>query len=234
MCDRPYFDANRERTARHVWSEAPQYIQLSHRNMVEAQLPSNKKVLVLCDSGATKTLLSMSTVANSPYLSSIERQPIEKIKFKVGNGDYIEADFALTFTLVIQEHELELTGLVVPNLGGIDVVLGAKSLKEMECGLDFRSNCLTFRARSILLRAARDTMVKPGETKMLGLRGRLPRSLRHGEVLMWPCGFMRQYCPDRMLVRLNKGQTTILVQNDGQRPVRIKADQPVAAAESPH
>ena len=63
MCDRPYFDANRERTARHVWSEAPQYIQLSHRNMVEAQLPSNKKVLVLCDSGATKTLLSISIFA---------------------------------------------------------------------------------------------------------------------------------------------------------------------------
>ena len=63
------FDANRQQTAK-LHKENGNKIQLNSSNMVSATLPSRKKVLLLCDSGATKSLISISSIENSPYLSS--------------------------------------------------------------------------------------------------------------------------------------------------------------------
>ncbi len=41
---------------------------LAKSNMVQGLLPNKGKIIVLVDSGTTKTLISMSTIENSSYL----------------------------------------------------------------------------------------------------------------------------------------------------------------------
>ena len=66
---------------------------------------------------------------------------------------------------------------------------------------------------------------------MLNVHGRVPRFLRNSEVVICPYGFMKELCPRHMLVKLDKGCARILVHNNSDRIVRLKADQAVAAAD---
>ena len=190
------------------------YVQLSPRNMVEAELPTKQKIIMLCDSGATKSLVSISAI-NSSYLSSLEKLPIKKARFQVGNAN---------FKLSVQGHDLQITGLAMPNLGGIDVVIGTKSLQELECDLDYKCNRLKFRARSILLKVVRHTVLGPHETRELEvmLKGGFPKFLRRGEVTVTPQSVLRPHCPSRMLVRFHKGRARILVHNASGKSILLK------------
>ncbi len=65
--------------------EGDKVIHLTGRNMVQGKLPNSQKLVLLYDSGASKTLISQTTINNSAYLSGLERQKITKTKFQIGN-----------------------------------------------------------------------------------------------------------------------------------------------------
>ncbi len=79
-------------------------ILLNNNNMVQAILPNKQKVLILCDTGASKSLISETTINSSPYISKLEKQHMDPISFKLGNGDIIVATYAVNVTLNIQGH----------------------------------------------------------------------------------------------------------------------------------
>ena len=74
--------------------EGDKVIHLTGRNMVQGKLPNSQKLVLLYDSGASKTLISQTSI-NSAYLSGLERQKITKPKFQVGSGDYIIGDYII-------------------------------------------------------------------------------------------------------------------------------------------
>lgn len=113
----------------HSFSE----VQLDSNNITRGDLCDRKKVIVLVDSGATRTLISWRTIQNSPYLSKLSLTKIETLRFRVGNGALMTSNTTITFDLRIQGVKLTLTAVVLDNLGGFDIVVGTPTLRELGC-----------------------------------------------------------------------------------------------------
>ncbi len=79
------FNPNNETMAKHVHKRKnesfkhPFGTQLSQKNVIIGKLPSSQKVLVLCDSGASKIIINGSTIANSSYLSKLPKILCEEL-----------------------------------------------------------------------------------------------------------------------------------------------------------
>ena len=80
---------------------------MDEKNFVRAQLKDGKNILMLFDSGATRSILSKSVVKNSRYLSSLKPSKIEPKSFRLGNGQFLVAYETLTFIVNIQGHRIQ-------------------------------------------------------------------------------------------------------------------------------
>ena len=183
------FDANQMTTCKYTGTKQGGDIQLGETNMVNGYV-ENEKFLILADSGATKTLISASTISRSKHLCKLERIPVKSTKFEIADGQHIQVDFAIKFNITIQEHTFEITALAVPSLGSMDIILGTKSLQEIGACLDFSNKTLSFKNRSILLKASRNTKIKPGESKEIELVGKLPSFIRNRDVIIRSSKFL--------------------------------------------
>ncbi len=92
-------------------------MKLDSNNMIQGVLPSKQKLLILCDSGATKTLISMSTIGNSRYLSSLPKLATKCADFEIANGEQLTTKYAIKFKIKMQQHEFEKCAIAVENLG---------------------------------------------------------------------------------------------------------------------
>ncbi len=199
-------------------------IHLAKSNMVQGLLPNKGKVIALVDSGATKTLISMSTITNSSYLSSIARKSVENSNFEIANAEEITIKEAITFQVNIQEHVFEMTGLVVPSLGSLDILWGIKCLKEINASLDFSTNTLKFNCKS-----SQDVTLKPHQSKEIELMGKLPNLLRNGDVVIKGNKLLNTIAPNVMLTRLLKDRIKIMVENNSNKVVKITKSKPIAS-----
>ena len=202
-------------------------IKLTKRNMILGSLPNKQNVLILVDSGATKTLISEQTIQQSAFLSRQKRIPINPLRFMVGNGDCLVSQSAIEFPINIQNHEFKITALIVNNAGGIDIILGTNSLREIGAKLDFHSQTLRFKARRVQLHTVRNYTVKPGESATLTLKAKIPSFIKSREVLIQVHKFLRPFTPRDMVVKLRKGHTNILIHNSTNKSLRIKSSKPI-------
>ena len=67
-------------------------ILLDERNFARGYLKDGKGLLLLFDSGATRSIISMSSVRNSQYLSALVPGKVNLVQFKLGNGECIHAN----------------------------------------------------------------------------------------------------------------------------------------------
>ncbi len=187
--------------------------------------------MIVCDSGATKSLISISYIEHSDYLSKIEKIQVIKLDFQVASGETIRPKYAIKFKVKIQNHTIEITAFVIDSLGTIDLILGTKSLSELDSSLDFSNNTLHFKSQSILLKANKQITLLPGETKTIELIGQLPSFLRNSDVHIKCNSFLSQFTPKDLLVHLRKGRATILAHKTRSKVAKIHIDKPVAKLE---
>ena len=172
-------------------------------------------------------MISEGCITNNAYLKNIKPVATPNVKFMVGNGNYIVSTKALTFNMAINGHVFQLTSHVVPTLGGIAVVIGTKSMKELEAELHFKHNVLKFRKREATAKLSRSAIIKPGDTRVLSIKGKLPDVLKSSEIYFQASKFLSQYVPSLMLVKMIKGVTRIAVHNSSNKTVKIKCDKPI-------
>ncbi len=199
----------------------PKSIQLSKTNMINGFLPNKKKVLVLVDSGCSKTLVSMSTIQNSDYLSKLQLKSVAQVTVEIANGDYMVIRKTITFNITIQDQVFEITGLVVPSLGSVDVLWGINELQKANECLDFSTNIFRFKCKTILLKTTVDVIVLPKQSKEIELIGKLPACMRNGDVIVRSNKLLSKIAPSIMLTRLHKCRIKIKVSNQGTNSVKI-------------
>ena len=202
-------------------------IQLNLKNSCICTFPNRQKGIVLWDSGATFSLISEGAIADNPYLMSIPQVSIPTTNFLVGNGGQVVTNKSLTFAININNNVFEITAHIIPTIGGISVIIGTKSMKELEMDLSFKRNIIKFRTKDIYARIARNVNVNPGDTKILTMRGNLPHILKSAEVYFQPNRFLSQYVPALMLVQFHKGITRIAVHNSSNKVLKIRRDKPI-------
>ena len=196
--------------------------------MVQGMLPSHQKILVMVDSGASKSLISHSTVMHSKFLSELPKIKTDHIKFQCANGNFMYSKYAIRVPITLQNHKIEVTALAVESLGSIDFILASKSLKEMNCTLDFGNNMLKFKTRSILLKASKKVKLQPHDTKVVELIGKLPYFMRQCDALIRTKKFLQKLTPEFIMARANKGRIKIVVTNNSDKLVKISNEKALA------
>jgi hypothetical protein len=203
-------------------------INLNRDNMAVAKLPNNESVVVLFDSGATQSIACASSIAKSKFLASLPQHAVSPIKFKVGNGSYITSEFAIDIPLIIQGHRVLVTAMVVPNLGGLSIILGDKSLGELDSTLYFKAHTLRFKANSVIIRPTANFVVGPRQSRIIKVTGKLPHVLKNASGLLKSTRLLSEYCPTLMLVNFSDYIAEIQVTNHTNKEVTLWKDQPIA------
>ena len=202
-------------------------IQLNFRNASECWFPNRQKGILLWDSGATYSLISQGTITNNDYLKNIKPIETKQVKFMVGNGTFIVSKRSLVFNISVRGHVFQIKAHIVPTLGGISVIVGTQSLKELEAELHFKSNVLKFRTKEVKAKIDRNAIIKPGTTRLLSIKGHMPEALRSAEVYFRPSKFLSQLVPSLMLVKMNKHVTRIAIHNSGSKMIKINKEKPI-------
>ena len=199
-------------------------IDLNRQNMVLARLPNNDKLLSLIDSGASDNLICATLVTQSPYLSKLPRIPTPSVRFKVGNGQYINSRFAIEFPIFIQKHQFIVRALALDTLGGIDLVIGSPALREIDACLDFACQKLRFKHTTFTTKLTRSIQLRPHQSMHVTVTSRLPAPLRHATLLLRPSRFVAGFTASHMLVKFRNGYATILLHNPTDRHVTLSRD----------
>jgi len=199
--------------------------------MVKANLPNNQPVLTLCDSGATRTIISNGVVRNSPYLMSKQINNIKPVKFLIADNSHIIARQSIKFNINFQGKLTEIEALICDHLGGVDLILGTKTLKELKAVLDFGKGTLTIKAKSVLVKPTHKIKLKPGESKTLKIETKLPEKLKNAEVYFKPTNFLKKYSPTYMCIRMKRNKSMIMVCNATNKPVTISKQKHVGTVE---
>ncbi len=202
-------------------------IQLNSKNCVRGYLENKQSLLLLFDSGATKTLISGSCVNKSQYLSSLPHVDIKPIEFKIGNGDCLVANKAITFQISIQGVKIELYAVIAENLVGSDVLVGTSTLSQLRGSLDFIMHKFIIRSRRVYFMPLRNSVIHPGQTRCIQVRGKMPKELKNVEIILHSMSHISSHCPSQVLVKLKKNNCGIQVTNTGRKPLHLVQSRPV-------
>ena len=203
-------------------------LQLNERNFAKGRLPNGKNLLILFDSGASKSIISEQCVKSSPYLSNKNATKIKPVKFKLGNGQELISENAIKFQIIIQGHKFEIAALVVGNLIGIDLILGTNTLSDLDGTLNFKNNRFKIKSKSISFAPPSKVTVEPGNSTLMTIQGRTPPHLRNSDVVLTSNKYLAQHCPSTMVVTLHKGRTQLLVTNSTDKPLTFSKGRPIA------
>ena len=203
-------------------------LKLTERNFTNGRLPNGKNLLILFDSGASKSIISQQIIRSSPYLSNLQPTEVTPVQFRLGNGQLLVSKTAVKFPLNIQGHKFEIAALIVSNLVGVDLILGTNTLSDLDGALDFRSNRFRIKCKTISFAPPTKVMIAPGDSKFLTLQGRTPAHLRNSDVVLTANKYLAQYCPTTMIVSLRRGRAQVLVTNSTYKPITFSKGRPIA------
>ena len=202
-------------------------IQLSPKNIVEGHLPDKSKMVILLDSGSYHNMISQKFIESSPYLSSLKQNDIKETSFLVAGGGKMMINKTIDFTVSIQNQNFVLRAFVMSDCGTISLLLGSKSLAEMQGNLNFTNNTLTVRQKKIYIKPTKDYVLKPGVQTSVDLFTQLPKTLVSSSLIINFNKFISKFTVPSAFVKFRRGKCGIIMVNTGNRPVKILQSKPV-------
>ena len=202
-------------------------IQLDLKNMVNGKLMNKQNALCLVDSGASVSVVSRGLINKSSYLQNIPIKSCKDVRIMTAGGHIVTTTQTLEFKILIQNHIFEVKAYILPNLGGVDLVIGSRDLAQIDAKLNFRKNTLKWKTRSVLARTMQDIIVRPGVTKLVKIFAKLPECLKNSEVYLQVTKFMQSICPSLSMISMRKNSSYISVTNNTGKNVTIKCNKPI-------
>ena len=154
---------------------------------------------------------------------------LENTKFLVGGGTYIYSDKIITFSLNVQGNLFEITAHIISSLGGLDLIVGTREMAALEASLNFKNNILKFKSKAVLAKLTRNTILKPGETRILAIKAKLPDVIKNAEVYLKPTKFLSKLLPTLMIIKMHKGISKIAIYNHTSKLLRLKCEKPIGS-----
>jgi hypothetical protein len=223
-----FFDSTADISCKHIESENEVYeINLNTNNFVSGKLLNGKKLSILVDSGASKSVISRGTINASDYLQNCKQEKSTNHYFKVGNGEFLVSNTAITFNIKIQGHTLQLTALIVDYLGGVDILLGNKSLIELDATLNFKTRKLTFKSKQIPVYLKRGIKVKANNCIQAAIEAKLPNCVKNAEFVFKPTLSIGKFVPSNALLKFRKKNSVVLISNNSSTDLSLNANKPI-------
>ena len=128
---------------------AEESFPITARGYTRGELLDGTDCEILIDTGASKSYMSKSYFMQCKSLHPVPKFTSSTRRIQVGNRQYLGALFVIPVIITIQKHRFEIFTLVSQIHENVDLVLGIKSLFELEGVVDSWDSCLSFLNRSI-------------------------------------------------------------------------------------
>ena len=112
--------------------KAEERFPISEQGYTVGKLLHGTKFQILLDIGASILFMSKSHYLRCKSLHSLSKFASKTQRIQVGNGQYISVLFIIPIVIDIHDHRLDVFTLVSHIHENIDLVLGVKSIFELE------------------------------------------------------------------------------------------------------
>ena len=155
--------------ARDTEVKAEESFPMTAKGYTKRQLLDGTDCEILIDTGASKSYMSKSYFLQCKNLCAMQKFTSSTRRIQVGNGQYVGVLFVIPVIIIIKNHRFEILTLVSEIHENVDLVLGIKSLFELEGVIDSQNSCLSFINRSIPFFPKEKVEVKPKEQELMVL-----------------------------------------------------------------
>ena len=160
-------------------------IQLDSKLHTEGYLPNKLKLRLLFDTGATASLVSADFIRNNKFLSEYPIKKIKPIEVTLGDGSTLLVEHAIQFPLEIQGFVFEVIAWVMPLDSKLDMIIGQRSMLEVEGSLDLAGCTFSFLNRTTPIIATHNIAVQPHKLANFSFEIQdCPQDLDHGMVIV--------------------------------------------------
>ena len=160
-------------------------IQLDSKLHAEGYLPNKAKVRLLFDTGATASLVSAEYIKKSKFLSDYPIRKIKPIEVTLGDGSTLVVEHAIKFPIEIQGFVFQVIAWVMPLDSKLDMIIGQRSMLEVEGSLDLAGCTFNFLNRTTPIIATHNVVVQPHKLANFSFEIQdCPPDLDHGMVIV--------------------------------------------------
>ena len=132
---------------------------------MHSNLLDNTECSILIDTGASKTYMSKSYYMQCKSCHALSKIASTTQRVQVGNGQYVL--FVIPVKVDIHGHRFKVFTLVSEIHGNVDLVLGMKSVFELEGVIDTWDSSFKFLNRSVPFFSKQQIVLKPKERKFI-------------------------------------------------------------------
>ncbi len=109
-----------------------------------------ERLNVLIDTGASKSICNRQWVKEVLKERTLTVYPVHQVCIRVADSTYHEIQEAVQLTAIIQGHVFKVFALVMENMDhDLDLILGSKSLFELEATVNCERQCMQFLQHSV-------------------------------------------------------------------------------------
>ena len=123
------------------------------------------KVTMLMDTCCSNSILNKKFYDKHPYLHQFPCYPLQAIGVVVANNGVIKVTEAIQFMVKFHGHVFEFIAYLANMSESFDLVIGQKSMYELEASVDFNNLTFSFLKRSLPVYAVENFTIRPGKTK---------------------------------------------------------------------
>ena len=162
-------------SATYMWSEkcamksehSGQFKIHSRTPALYGDLVDGTKAKVLMDTGACTNIINLGFIKKHDILQSYPKSRVRGRYFHLADNSKVKVNHALTFMLYLGGHMFELTAYIIEIAStaiSYDIIVGYKSMVELESLIDTRQHVVDFKTRTLPLVVTRNTFIKPKAT----------------------------------------------------------------------
>ena len=140
---------------------------ISEQGFVIGKVLNGEECQILLDTGVSKSYMSKSYYLWCKALHDLPKFSSKTQRIQVGNGQYVGVLFVILVIVEICGHRLEVFTLVSEIFDNVDMVLGIKTIFELEGVIDSHESCFRFLSMSMPIFPRKQVIVKPGEKKLI-------------------------------------------------------------------
>ncbi len=151
------------------------------------------RMQILIDTGASKSICNRRWVKEVSKKRKLTMYPVHKVHIRVTDSTYHQIQEAVRLTVIIQGHVFEVFTLVMENMDPeLDLILGSKSLFELEATVNCERQRMQFLQQSVNAYIKYPVEGAAGMSQVIDLT--IP-AIKDGQVKQWT--------PSRCLTKLD-------------------------------
>ena len=110
----------------------------------------------------------------------------------------------------------------MPDCGAVSMLMGTKTLNELEAKMDFGKHKLRVKSRKIRVKCTKKLILQPHEKSEITLFSHGPGVMKNAPAVVNFSSFMRNFTVPTGIVQFHRGKCRVPVYNNTDRPIHIE------------